>query len=605
MQTEETMATITCEQASRLEGRRVMVAAHPGDGKTETAVRHAAKLLGEGTEPAALLVVTATDEAAAAFSRRLASEGCDIGTVRIRSVFSLAAELACDAASASGAPAAIATSAQRSFLSADAMTALRCVSDDAPSASASDTAARAARMARAYGLIMADEVYECALEALDGGFAAAWAQDIGCVIADDWDLYSPDARRLCEKLGRRLFAVGAPGASFVSEGECVRAFLATRQDDSLRIRTFARCIDGADCAPHDNALRAHAIAPDDKSVRIVKWRTARAELEGAASLVKMLLARHPGLAPSDVCVVVPNAAWAKAVRESLHAHLLESTESVAFDPLAADPRKASSSGALASYVRLNLLAHPDCPLSWRMWAGIGQRGLAARAWLEFSQWCEAEGLEFESARQRLCSDRKAAFEGAEELRASFARAQDFVQQASGLRGFSLLSCVCPDGDAAFMRMAQGIAEREDAARLCDRVSANARFQRFDDAAGAVRICSASHMAGLGFSAVVVLGAVDGLVPAVRNGASPDAAIAEADRQRAFFASACAKARCELVVSLFQKAPEQTASAFGMRIMRMKMEGGQRFAMVRPSPFIACAGNAAPGAESAEQFTAIR
>lgn len=607
MQMEESQRIVSCDEAACLDARRVMVEGFRGEGRTEAAIQRAAKLMGEGVEPDAVLVVTATDEAASVFSERLAAV-CPRGAeIRIRSSFSLASSLVCGADCSSGDAVSVATAAQEAFLCADALTSLQeALGDSDAKVPAKTAVARTSELALESGLVLAGEVYGRALQVCKEGCAPAWARGIRYAIADDWGLLDADARRLCEVLGaRQCFAAGKADAVFASDGGCVRVRLAARKDGSLRIRTFARCVDEADSRPHDAALHEHTIAPDDESVRIVKWRTAQDELEGVAPLVKSILARHADFTPSDVCIVVPNAVWAKAVRRSLHSHMLESTESLESNPLAADPRKDATKGALAAYVRLNMLAHPESSLSWRMWVGIGRKGLAARPWLGFMRWAEGEGLDFASAKDRLCSQSGEPFACAEALRTSLAEAGRFIREASDLRGFSLLSCVCPDGDDAFIRMASGMDEREDAVRLCRRVSDNARFQHLDAASSRIRICSASHMAGMDFGAVVIMGAVDGLVP---EGCCPDGssqADALIERECGLFCDAAAKAREELVVSLFQKAPMQVAQSFHMRIMRKKMEGGVQLAMLRPSPFIGRAGDAAPGAESAEQLIARR
>lgn len=608
MQNEGTVPMIvSCEQASRLSGRCVKIEGHRGDGKTETAVRHVVELLNNRVSPFDILVVTATDEAATSFANRLTAMSKEAGNVRVYSAFSLAALLACGVPCVADKPMAIATAAQCNFLLIDALTVLRESESGVFEVSEEAATELASKMARASGLVLPDEVYECASERLDARLAPKIAQSAEYVIVDDWDLLCPGARRLCEKLARQhLFVVGGPGIQFSFNDECVRAFLDELRDGSSRIRSFVRCVDEGDCLSYDNALRARAFAPDDRSVRIVKWRTVQAELEGVASLVRTILDRHPDFSLSDVCIVVPNLAWARAIRASLRVLKMEGTESLEVDPLAADPRKAPAVGALGAYVRLNLLAHPESSLSWRMWLGLGHRDLAAHAWLEFSRWRAAEKLDFEAAREHLCSDQNIFFDGADKLRASFVEAEAFVRRSNMLRGLSLLSYVCPDGDVAFMKMTLGVDEREDAATLCARVSANARFQRFDDAPGFVRICSASHMAGLKFGAVIIVGAVDGLLPVSCDEEAPSTTIcAESERQCTLFCDAAAKANSELVISLFQKAPEEMALDFGMRFVRTKQENGRCVAMLRPSPFIGRAGNAAPGAESAEQFIALR
>ncbi len=441
------------------------------------------------------------------------------------------------------------------------------------------------------------------------------------VVADDFQNLSPASQALCEALaGERLVVTGSaeialPGFDVRTGSAGFRTFeerhadaqvfrLAPRKGTGQRIRAFGQAALKQDSHTYDELVARDEVSPADESVRVLKWRTAKAESEGVGSLVRALLRADATLLPQDVYVAVAREDQACAVQESLRHHRLESTVSLSADPLARDPRAETGAGVLAAWARLNLAVRSDEALAWRIWCGLGKRSLATRTWAAFETWAASQGVCGEAAVDVLLACEGEAFSGADELRAACAEGKKAIERVRGKRGFSLVAACNPQEDRDFARLCGRIEGMEAADELLDRVNANARFQLFDGAASSVRIGSLSHLQGLSPRVVVVVGAVCGLVPRARcfdgelDERRRDALLSQ---ERVAFCSAVGKAQDALVVSLFQKMPADEAHACGVLASRIKPEQGVCMAVARPCPFIADAQNAAPGTQSAEQF----
>ena len=102
--------------------------------------------------------------------------------------------------------------------------------------------------------------------------------------------------------------------------------------------------------------------------------------------------------------------------------------------------------------------------------------------------------------------------------------------------------------------------------------------------------------GLTDDDVAAIAAVDGFMP--RRDAF-EVISTEEDRERIMneerrlFCNSVSKASKRLVVSYFSKAPLELAERAKMQVVRVKAEGNGRVASVRPTAFLAEAGNAAP------------
>lgn len=398
-----------------------------------------------------------------------------------------------------------------------------------------------------------------------------------------------------QRYERRLFPEG-------KTPEAPAPSLAVGTAPNRRIDAFAQAVLEKSSEAYDAAMTAGRIAPDDETVAVIKWPTAQAEVEGTARLVRQFMAADESLLPQDIYLVAFDEATAEALQNALYHHRLESTVALDDDPLAGDPRTPTA--AMEAWARLALAADEDDLLSWRVWCALGKRSLSTKPWLAFMTWADGENLSASEAFERLLAAQDEPFEGAATLAEQIARGKRFASTAGQLKGLSLVKACNPEDDRSFLRLVGRVEGDETPQELLARVSANARWQRFDDAPHAVRIGSLRHCLALAPRVLIVVGTVEGVCPDVRifDDRVPEERRRTLEaRDRKLFAAAVARAQEQLVVSFFQALPEAEAHMRGSVVVRIMSQSGEPLARVRPSRFIADAQNAAPGTQSAEQY----
>ncbi|WP_296012122.1 hypothetical protein [uncultured Adlercreutzia sp.] len=331
---------------------------------------------------------------------------------------------------------------------------------------------------------------------------------------------------------------------------------ASREALNPRIAAFARAVATGDAAAYDGAVARGEIDAADSSVTVLKWRTSAAEQDAVAPLVRALLAEDASLAPHDVYVAAWSGAQAQRVVDDLRRYRLESSLGLFGNPLAADARMPERARTREAYARLALAAEGD------------RRAARLLRW------------------------------GPEEATA-------FQERTRGLRGLSLLASCNPEGDEIFSRLCGAIEGDEAPADLLARVLDRAGRQAPDSMTGAVNVGPLAALAQRPCRVALVLSAVEGLQPACAEKASAEDAEAAFRAERRRVARAFAAVRDKLVISTFSLMPEAQARSCGAAIVRTRCDRGETVALMRPSRFLADAGNAAPGTESGEQYLTAR
>lgn len=137
---------------------------------------------------------------------------------------------------------------------------------------------------------------------------------------------------------------------------------------------------------------------------------------------------------------------------------------------------------------------------------------------------------------------------------------------------------------------------EDAAAVFALQRANVTDPALPDDPHVLHVASYGALCGVEYDNIFAIAAVDGFMP--RRDAF-EVISTEEDRERIMneerrlFCNSVSKASKRLVVSYFSKAPLELAERAKMQVVRVKAEGNGRVASVRPTAFLAEAGNAAP------------
>jgi DNA helicase-2/ATP-dependent DNA helicase PcrA len=313
------------------------------------------------------------------------------------------------------------------------------------------------------------------------------------------------------------------------------------------------------------------------------------------------------LDPKDVLVVVPNRAWGRMLEKHLKSRGVQTSSILASTPLGGNPREKKSSVAMRTFTLLNLIAHPTDIVAWRSWCGFDDYLANSAPWATLSAWANESGLGLLEALERLATT------GAEDITSVPAHAQ--VLKGAYCEGKRIIAaCADKQGGALIDALGQQgyevppeleillvpITNSDTAMTLYTRAARKALEPVFE-AEGAVRIGTPESLLGLEAKLVVLAGLVNGFVPTrayFSTDTAPDARARLLNRERLQLYTALTRSSAELVLSYFQKEKLLQAEPLGMEIGRIRMERGERLALVPPSEFLAEMGDALPSAVGA-------
>ena len=649
------------------DGRMAKVQGPARSGKTEALVRRAAQLLRAGVDPASILVETTSSFAAQAFRQRLkaAADGNGAAAEAVAVLTPLeACALVLDAPAARAATGRVPrmlTPAEYNFFLEDMKTLgtpirkLRRMLDYFYQQMAqleprenwrvgdqeravldlmeSTLASREAMLAQEAPALAVDFLQSDAGKAARGSFAY--------VLCDYYQNMSRAQQTcLCLLAGTQLAVAGNPNQTLevATDFPCPQGFA---QFDGLRegVQTFS--LTGAygnpDVAAFVNALCDHGdmdpafkASPDAEGAdgrsaaggcagsgragavdrfRAVKWTSPDDELNGLTKYLRALMNAQGDAHESRTCIVVPNRRWALMAQKVLRSRGFSVSAAGALSGLGGDPRESSRARALVAYTKLTLLALPRDLTAWRSWCGFDNHLTNSDAWANLAQFASEGGLSLYDALAAVGSrdkDEPEPFLRANVLAERWRAGQEFIAANAGRKGFSVLRAIGANGLPEFEDLDASIVGDEDACQLYRLMRASVTDPVWPENPHVLHVADFDALCGGDYDNVLVMGAVDGFVPG--RGAF-EAVSTDADRERVLnrdrrrFANAVSKAGGRLVVSYFSKADLELAERSKMQVTRVRAENGGRVAVVRPTCFLAEAGNAAPTTDGGQALLA--
>jgi len=335
-------------------------------------------------------------------------------------------------------------------------------------------------------------------------------------------------------------------------------------------------------------------------VSVFKWNDPDAERKGIASMVKERLSNGQGMVAKDVLVIVPNRSWGRLFTKELDLLSIQHEDCYCDEPLVGNPQQLDASLAMQSYTLLTLAANPNDIVAWRSWCGYGDYLLNSNAWNNLMLYASSRNLNAIAALKEVAECAEAPFVQAEVLADAYRRAQRLLAQCAGKTGEELIEVLCQGGGAAsadFVRLIEPIDANDTANDFYER--ARLRFvDPWFQTQDSVRIASLSTAMSLEASLVVFLGMVDGFLPSSSTFGISSAAHTQ-DRRRArerrAFYNILSRSNNELILSYFQKADLDVAERLSMEISRIRVEKGNRVAILAQSQFITEMGDTAPKA----------
>lgn len=446
--------------------------------------RHAARLVGQGVPPDSIAVVVPRRHRIAAAHRELCAagaEGVKVGTPL---------DLARAVLKRGGAPMRVALDVELRVLLGDAGLDACAGLDAFARSAAAGGQAQAGRRPRegadargeaaykalrgrldAYGAVAAREL--CARTALllegPGARGAAAAH----LLVEGWGELSPDEARLCRVAAER-------GGLIVA-------------DDAGEGLTRA-------------GVRTH----------VLKWDDPDQERQGIAELVQALLREDDSLDPTDVCIVAPTGAWARAMARELRRRRLSADMACGRQGIGGDPRSEERSPSLACLTKLRLALDGTDALAWRIWCALGASDLRGAEWRVLEQQARRRGAGVVELLAQAAAGRDEGL--ARACPGCAARYRQLAPQLEGLahrRGFTLAQDLGLAGEAA-QRLFGELAGDERAPEMLARIEARALDVGFDRGRGHVRVATWEN-ARLYHPRVMVLASLVGEVPAAVEG----------------------------------------------------------------------------------------
>lgn len=356
----------------------------------------------------------------------------------------------------------------------------------------------------------------------------------------------------------------------------------------------ALAVAGAD----SQALTAQKRDGSATDITLVKWNMAEDEFNSLTKYLRALIADRE-IEESQMCVVVPNKRWARTMQQALGKRGIKTSADGAFPGLVGDPRDAARSQALIAFTKLNLLANPEDVVAWRAWCGYGHQLTHSDTWGRLLEYARQQGipvLEALPAVAQAVAGGTEPFMKAKLIAERYNQGREFIEKNSRRKGFGLTRAAGLDGLREFKGTLDTLAGDEDAATVYAVLRDKEMNPTFTEGAHILRISSYENMVGCNYQYVVITGCVDGLMP-VRDAfevvSTDEDRKRVMDAERRLFAGAVAKAGQELMLSTFSRAQLELAEKTKMQVTRVRSDGDDRIALLRPTTFIAEARNAAP------------
>lgn len=362
---------------------------------------------------------------------------------------------------------------------------------------------------------------------------------------------------------------------------------------------------GAPVNPGEGMLKGgQGGSSQNGGVRVVSWNNPDEELNEMTKYLRFLANRDPENFSKNTLVVVPNALWARSVGRLLRTRGFSVTTAGTGVSFGGDPRERDRCKALTAYLKLNLLANPADPMAWRCWTGIGNYLANSDAWGSFFAFMNEHGLGLVEALNLASSQDGEVSLRSSALTDAYREGVAFIEANNGRKGFALMRAIGAEGLREFTDVFDALAGDESAGELFAIVRTMALFPHFIGPSDKLRIMYAPYLCGLEAENVFVLGAIDGFYPpreAFEVVSTEGERRSRTERNRRSFFSATSKATGYLTLSTFSKAPLELAEQAKMQVSRVRSEGGERIALVRPSMFLDEASTAYPGFTGGQQL----
>jgi superfamily I DNA/RNA helicase len=321
----------------------------------------------------------------------------------------------------------------------------------------------------------------------------------------------------------------------------------------------------------NNQVRStEAIVPRPENpageVHIVQWDTLEIEAESVARFIKRRLDAK-SVKPGGVLVLSPRRQFGYAIRNALraldvHAHSFFNEEA-----LDGNPRIPFDCSAQEAFSLLTLVADPNDRVALRSWIGFGSATLRERGWREIRARSEQTGASPRDVLQGMLEGRlKLPF--TKDCLERFGLLRQREESVAGLTGAELLNAMFPDDQEWAEPFRAAFADKDiagiSAPEMLDALTVAITRPELPTDVDYVRVMSLHKSKGLTADLVAVVGCVEGLLPAYREGTIEEQQ-RNLEEQRRLFYVALTRTRQTLILSSVRRLPRKLAHRIGARV----------------------------------------
>ena len=359
------------------------------------------------------------------------------------------------------------------------------------------------------------------------------------------------------------------------EGTCHETLTECRRS-AKKVVDMANRLIQAGGAPEDRLVDPWPDNPIGET-HLLRWRNPDDETEGIREIVASYLKSGSPEKPGDILVLTPRKSLGARLRAELEENFIPA-ETVYTEEAIATPE------ARAKMCVLHLIADPGDRVALRYWLGMESPSALVGGYARIMSVCDKEGMDPVSVLECL-KEKTRTIPHTAKIVPRYSELQAQLDRLEGLEGEGFIDAWLPEGVDEIRELRDVVVSQIDpkvprAQMLRDILVATTQLE-VPSVADYLRIMTLHKAKGLGAHTVIVLGAVDGLLPMLARNVSQE----EFDRlvyeQRRLMYVAITRAKFRLIVSTWSTASQADAARMRAAILRWAGRGVVR---VRPSRF---------------------
>jgi superfamily I DNA/RNA helicase len=306
---------------------------------------------------------------------------------------------------------------------------------------------------------------------------------------------------------------------------------------------------------------------------VVQWPSIQEEADGLARFVKRRIQVDRILA-GKVLILAPRRQIGYAIRDALNRLDVAAYSFFYEEALEGDSKSLPDCAAQEAFSLLTLLARPEDRVALRSWCGFGSNSLRSGAWARIRQHSEGAADSPKEVLEKLLNRQlniPYTWGATERYRVLKGR----LSELNGLRGTNLIDAIFPQSETwtePIRGIVAGLGEDIEPKDLLDQIQHAVTQPELPADVDYVRIMSLHKSKGLTADLVIVAGCIEGLVPTIQTGISPQEERLSVEEQRRLLYVAITRTTRTLVLSSITNLP--CADAFKMRAKVLIRRRGQ-------------------------------